>query len=188
MAISPPALSPRLQLARAVRERFVAEVGRAMGQVVSTVSDRLTALMYEPSNARDNQLRRDAWMAYKKAGPVWQESTIKVWQECLEPPKQKRAAPKESGGLELVGTEVVENKILASRMVMAVVEKVNAQLDDLRIRIRFLEGTEELDGHDIFRPEVLILLMVEQWALSGMAASVHCNSFHYGLGCHGGGF
>ena len=44
MAISPPALSPRLQLAKAVRERFVAEVGRAMGQVVSTVSDRLTAL------------------------------------------------------------------------------------------------------------------------------------------------
>ncbi len=170
MAIPPPALSPRLQLAKAVRERFVVEVGRAMGQVVSTVSDRLTALMDEPSNARDNQLRRDAWMAYKKAGPVWQESTIKVWQECLEPPKQKRAAPKESGGLELVGTEVVENKILASRMVMAVVEKVNAQLDDLRIRIRFLEGTEELDGHDIFRPEVLILLMVEQWALSGMAA------------------
>ena len=63
MAISPPALSPRLQLAKAVRERFVAEVGRAMGQVVSTVSDRLTALMDEPSNARDNQLRRDAWMA-----------------------------------------------------------------------------------------------------------------------------
>jgi hypothetical protein len=30
MATPPPALSPRLQLARAVRERFVVEIGRAM--------------------------------------------------------------------------------------------------------------------------------------------------------------
>ena len=170
MAIPPPALSPRLQLAKAVRERFVVEIGRAMTEVGATVMERLTVLMDEPANARENQLRRDAWMAYKKAGPVWQETTVKVWRDCLEPPKEKRATKKEADGFELVGTEVVENKILASRMVMAVVEKVTVQLDDLRIRIRFLEGTEELDGHDIFRPEVLILLMVEQWAVSGMAA------------------
>ena len=162
MAISHPTLSPRLQLAKAVRERFVTEIGRAMAEVATAVMDRLTVLMDEPSNARENQLRRDAWMAYKKASPVWQELTIKVWRDCLEPTKEKRSTKKEADGLELVGAEVVENKILASRMVMAVVEKVNAQLDDLRIRIRFLEGSEELDGHDIFRPEVLILLMVEQ--------------------------
>ena len=170
MATPPPALSPRLQLARAVRERFVVEIGRAMPDFSAAVMERLTILMDEPSNARENQLRRDAWMAFKKAAPVWQQSTIKVWRDCMEPAKEKKSALKESDGLELVGTEVVENKILASRMVMAVVEKVTVQLDDLRIRIRFLEGTEELDGRDIFRPEVLILLMVEQWALSGMAA------------------
>jgi hypothetical protein len=31
-----------------------------------------------------------------------------------------------------------------------------------------LEGTEELAGNDLLRPEVLVLLMVEQWANSGM--------------------
>ena len=169
MATIPSTLSPKLQLAKAVRERFVSEIGRAMAEVSAAVMERLTVLMDEPANARENQLRREVWLAYKKAAPVWQASTVKVWRDCLEPPKEKPSVKKESEGLELVGTEVVENKIMASRMVMAVVEKVNAQLDDLRVRIRFLEGKDELDGHDIFRPEVLILLMLEQWAVSGMA-------------------
>ncbi len=168
-----PALSPRLQLAKALRERFVAELGRAMVEVGGVAMDRLTALMDEPASARDNQTRRDAWMAFKDARPRWLDTTMVAWRECLEPPskeqKAKAAAKAESVGLELVGTEAVENKILASRMVIAVVEKVNAQLDDLKVRIRFLEGAEELAGHDIFRPEVLTLLMVEQWAASGMA-------------------
>ncbi len=170
---TPPALSPRLQLAKAVRERFVAEMGRAMVEVGGAVMDRLTVLMDEPTSARENQSRRDTWMAYKVARPRWLDATMVAWRECLEPPnkdkKAKAAAKAEAGGLELVGTEVVENKILASRMVIAVVEKVNVQLDDLRVRIRFLEGADELAGHDIFRPEVLVLLMVEQWAGSGMA-------------------
>ena len=172
MAIA-PALSPRLQLSKAVRERFVAEMGLAMAEVGGAVMDRLTVLMDEPASARENQMRRDTWMAFKEARPKWLDATVKSWRECLEPPsiekKAKAAAKAETNGLELVGTEVVENKILASRMVIAVVEKVTAQLDDLRVRIRFLEGAEELVGNDIFRPEVLILLMVEQWAGSGMA-------------------
>ncbi len=162
-------LSPRQQFARAVRERFLAEVGRAMTEIGTVVQDHLTILMDEPCNARESQERRDTWMAYKKCRPLWLEGTMKVWTECLDPPKKKKAESLESAGLQLVGTEVVENKILASRMVMAVMDKVNSQLEDLRLRMQFLEGTEELPGNDLLRPEVLVLLMVEQWANSGMA-------------------
>jgi hypothetical protein len=168
---TPPSLSPRLQFARAVRERFVAEAGKAMIEISGAVHERITILMDEPANARESQARRDTWMAYKRCRPAWLDGTMKVWRECLDPPKDRksaRLAKEESGGLELVGTEVVENKILASRMVLAVMEKVGGQLEDLRLRMRFLEGTEELDGHDVLRPEVLVLLMVEQWATSGM--------------------
>ncbi len=162
-------LSPRLQLARAVRERFLADVCKAMVEIGGTVQERLTELVNEPSNARDSQMRRDTWTAYKQCRPVWVDNTLKVWRECLDPPKAKKSADAhDAGGLELVGTEVVENKILASRMVLAVNDKVLPQLDDLRVRSRFLEGTEELDGLDIYRPEVSVLLMVEQWAQCGM--------------------
>ena len=78
-------------------------------------------------------------------------------------------AKESANSLELVGTDVVENKILASRMVMAVAEKVHGELEDLRIRVQFLESTEELDGGDLFRPEVLVHLMIEQWAKAGMS-------------------
>lgn len=161
-------VSPKVQLARAVRERFLAEAGNAMVEVGEAVLDRLTTLMDEPASARDSYIRRDCWMAYKKCRPVWIESTMKVWRECLAPPVIKKAADPEVAGLQLVGAEVVENKILASRMVLAVMEKVSSKFEDLKVRIRFLEGNEDLESNDLFRPEVLVLLMVEQWANSGM--------------------
>jgi len=139
-----------------------------MNAISGAVLDQITILMDTPSNARESQERRDIWMAYKKCRPLWVEGTMKVWRECLDPPDKKKPADPEVMGLQLVGTEVVENKILASRMVMAVMEKVSSQLEDLRLRMQYLEGTEELAGNDLFRPEVLVLLMVEQWANSGM--------------------
>ena len=171
MAIAPgsSSLTPRQQFALALRERFLAEAGRAMVEIGGAVQEQLTALMDAPSNAREGQERRDVWMAYKSFRPLWLEGTQKVWRECLAPPGKKKAADAEVMGLQLVGTEVVENKILASRMVMAVMEKVSAQLEDLKLRMQYLEGTEDLASNDLFRPEVLVLLMVEQWANSGMS-------------------
>nr|WP_315464520.1 DUF1631 family protein [uncultured Rhodoferax sp.] len=165
-----PTLSPRLQLTRVLRERFLAEAGKALLEISAAVQERLTSLMDELTNARESQLRRDIWMAYKQSRPAWMDGTTQVWRECLEPPKQKTPRALESAGLELVDTEVVENKILASRMVLAVNDKVLPQLDDLRIRIKYLEEIDDLDGRDLLRPEVLVLLLVEQWAKSGMAS------------------
>lgn len=164
-----PSLSPRLQLARAVRERFLAESEKAMVEIGGAVQERLTALMDEPAGARENQIRRDIWMAYKSCRPLWLEGTAKVWRECLKPAAGKKLLEDPNvGGLELVGAEVVENKILASRMVMAVMERVSGPFDDLRVRMRLLEGTEDLPPMDLLRPDVLVLMMVEQWAASGM--------------------
>ncbi|MGI9132877.1 MAG: DUF1631 family protein, partial [Rhodoferax sp.] len=171
MATSAP-ISPRLQLAKAVRERFFADMGKAMVEIGELVLERLTTLMDEPGSAREGQLRRDVWTAYKRCRPLWLEATNKVWHECLEPsatPKKKlqSAAP---DALQLVGADVVENKILASRLVLSVMEKVGTKFEDLRIRIRYLEGVEELGSRDLFRPEVLILHMVEEWSQVGMPA------------------
>ena len=168
MSVAP--VSAPLQLARSVRERFLAELGKAMVEIAGAVQERLTVFMDEPSNAREAQLRRDIWMAYKRCRPVWQENTTKAWREELQSAqgKKKDLGSLEAAGLELVGTEVFENKILASRMVIAVMEKVSADFDDLRLRVKFLEGTEDLADFDILRPDVPVLKMVEQWSVSGM--------------------
>ncbi len=162
----------RMQVSEKTRQRFVAEAGRAMVELAGVVDERLSTLMNEAAPSREMQSRRDAWMLYQKLRPAWIDGTMKVWEGALKP--QTKSAPKkdelslEDGGLSLVGTDVVENKILASRLVMAVTEKVSSELDDLRVRVKFLESRDDLDGHDILRPEVLILLMVEQWSACGM--------------------
>ena len=166
MATSPSIA--RSQLAHETRKRFVADSGRAMVEIASTVQQRLTTLMNEAAPSREMQVRRDAWTIYQRARAPWLYGTMQQWQKALLPPLAAVSQSLEMDDLALVGTEVAENRILASRLVLAVMETLSAPLDDLRVRIKVLEGSEELDGHDILRPEVLLLQMIEQWAATGM--------------------
>ena len=166
---SSPSFAHRARLAQETRERFVADAGRAMFDLGGAVQDRLTVLLNEAAPSRELQIRRDVWTFYQRSRSLWIDATKRAWQEALVPAKVAQPKPElELGGFELVGNEVVENKIVASRLVLGVMEKVSGQLDDLRLRIKFLEGTEELAVNDILRPEVLLLMMVEQWAAAGM--------------------
>ncbi len=169
MASKPPTTSQHSRLARETRERFVTEAGRAMTEIASAVQERLSALVSEAAPSREMQARRDAWTFYQRAKTSWRDETVKGWQKALQPPTAfAKTDLQDINSLQLVGTEVVENKILASRLVLRVMDKVSTELDDLRLRIRYLEDLEDLSRHDIFRPEVLVLLMVEQWAAAGM--------------------
>ena len=161
----------RMKLAEKTRQRFLDEAGRAMVELSGVVQERLTSLMNAAASSREMQSRRDAWTIYQRSRTAWIDGTMKAWEAALKPPasKKKPELDVDGGmGFELVGTDVVENKILASRLVLAVTEKASSPLEDLRLRMKFLESRDELEGHDILRPEVSILLMVEQWAACGM--------------------
>ncbi|WP_254606922.1 DUF1631 family protein [Rhodoferax sp. BAB1] len=164
----------RMQLAEKVRQRFLGDAEKILFELGGVVQDRLTTLLNEKGTTRDMQNRRDAWMLFQKQRGPWIDGTMKVWQESLKSPATKKSEKKDDlslegdGGLSLVGTDAVENKILASRLVLAVVEKMGSDLDDLRVRVKTLENRDDLEGHDILRPEVLILLMIEQWTTCGM--------------------
>jgi hypothetical protein len=160
-------LAPGAQLAQQARQRFVADISSAMAELATRVQERLTALLDEAAPAHQRQHRRDLWTLYQSRRKAWLEGTIKDWQRALQPPP---LVPQKSGegGFELLGTEVVENKIVASRLVLSVMEGVSSELNDLRVRIKRLEARADLENHDIFRPELLLLLMIEQWAVVGM--------------------
>jgi hypothetical protein len=158
----------RVQLAQETRKRFVADAERAMVELAAAVQERLTALINEAASSREMQNRRDAWTFYQRSRSAWVDGTLNAWQTALKP-AVTAAPPKElEASLELVGTDVMENKILASRLVLGVLDKVSGELNDLRVRIKFLQGSEDLEGNDILRPDVLLLLMIEQWASVGM--------------------
>lgn len=172
---APQSYSQRIELAEKSRGLFVAEASVVLPELGATVRERLTVLMSETGTSREMQSRRDAWLLYQQVQPAWLEGTRRAWQAASRPAAGKTSGLtlEEAGDrLELVGTEEVENKILASRLVLGVTEKVSSQLDDLRLRIRFLEGRDELAAHDILRPEVLLLPLVTQWGDSGMSREV----------------
>ena len=158
----------RAQLAAETRKRFVAEAGRAMAEISSAVQDRLTTLMNEAAPTREMQSRRDAWTAYQRARAPWQDGTVKAWHKALLPPTSTARIQQGEENFQLVDTDVTENKILASRLTRGLIEKVSVPMDDLRVRIKQLEDTEDFDAQDIFRPEVLMLALMEQWVAGGM--------------------
>ena len=53
--------SQRRRLAGEVRQRFVADAIKTMGEIVPSVQQRLRTLMDEAAPSREMQARRDAW-------------------------------------------------------------------------------------------------------------------------------
>ena len=160
--------SQRAKIAEETRKRFVAEGSRVMVDVVNAVHDRLTTLLNEAAPSRDMQIRRDAWTLYQRTRVLWLDGTILLWQKSLSPQPLPVKPAIDLDGLQLIGTDVVENKILTSRLVLSVAEKVATELDDLRVRIKLLEESEDFATDDILRPETVIQQMIEQWGVSGM--------------------
>lgn len=157
-------------LAFRVRKQLMTQATLAMASLLNVVQERLMTLMDEAAPSREKQLRRDAWMAYQKNKNRWQEGVVKVWQNALMAPPPVRSSSLALGGaFELIGTEVVENKIIASRLALGLMEIAATEVNDLRTRLKALNAGRDLTGQDIVHPETLFLAVVEQWGACGMA-------------------
>src|SRR2546427_477141 len=72
--------------------------------------------------AREMQERREAWSSYRQHQAAWLNACMQALQGALQPAKAAAAAPVPQRGalqFELLSDDVVENKILASRMAVA---------------------------------------------------------------------
>ena len=159
------------QLGASTRQVFLSEVTLLLSELSDVVHQRLTDLMNETAALRDMQTRRDAWIIYQRVRLPWKDGVLKQLQGQLQPAQVPAVTHdfKDTGlGLELLSTDVVETKILASRLVHSVMEKVTAPLNDLRLRMRLIEDAPELSTTDILLPEVTLQALVEQWNVCGM--------------------
>ena len=160
------------QLAHRLRHDFLQEIGQAMEAVAEDVYGHFTELMDQPAvgNA-EVQMRREVWLEFRNARETWVQGVRQAWMALLNPVNVKKTeAPIDISGLQLVGTDEVEYQIIVSRMVQAVLDRVNAELEDLRIRIRALEMVEDLAEKDPLQPQMLITQLVQQWSECGMSA------------------
>lgn len=164
----PPAPAPQRRLARLARQRFVEGLRGGLADIDKTLLDFLGTLVSQSGTVRDMQSRRDAWMLYQQQHRDWIAAVARAANGALTPPANtSRSALPANTGFELVSDDVVENKIVASRMALTVMEQVSAPFDLLRQRTQHLEG-EELSDQDILRPETCCQLVVEQWMECGL--------------------
>jgi hypothetical protein len=161
-----------LQLARETRERFVLATEGAIVPLARAIRDRLTVLASEVSNARSMQEHRDDFVAFQGQATQWVSLAQTGWRKALgtgNTPTGGLTTFPTALRLELIGDEVVESNILASRLAQVVHDKASFELSDLRLRIQYLEGTSELDHKDVLKPETLSRLLVEQWLAAGLS-------------------
>jgi hypothetical protein len=165
-------LSPqaRSALGFRVRKQLLTQASAAITVLVGAVQQRLLAAMDEAAPSRDKQTRRDAWMAYQKQKNHWHDGILKDWQNALmaQPVSKSQPIPLD-GGFELVGTDTVENKIVASRLALGLMEVAATEVNNLRTRLRSINADKDLSPLDLVHPETLFLPLVEQWVIIGMA-------------------
>jgi hypothetical protein len=156
-------------LVEQARALFTERAARILPPLAKTVQDRLSGLVDQPGSARDMQDRRDGWMAFQKSGSSWVRGTTAAWANAQTLPAANSGSRfADSGKFELMGNDVMEDKILASRLALRLLDFASWELNDLRLRIQSLEGIPELHKQDILRPEVLAQHLVEQWSAAGL--------------------
>jgi hypothetical protein len=166
--------SPRLPqesaaaLARRAREEFLRHVESALVPMVQAIRTRLAELVGTSLGSREMHERNDALLDFEDKGPVWAKGTARAWRQAVIAPPPTARDGLEGASLELIGNEVVERKILSSRLALAIEEKASWELNDLKVRMQHLEGGEGLDSWDVMRPETFAQLLVEQWEESGL--------------------
>lgn len=170
MSTSPPLSAA--PLARQARERFVAHMEGVLGPLTEALRTVLSEQLSSAQSSREMQVRRDNLVTYERHAARWADGTAKAWRRALLPATATAKVRMELASMALMGDDVVENKILSSRLAMAIQEKGMWDLNDLKLRVTHLEGGEDLAPEDIFRPEALCLALVEQWTMAGLDREV----------------
>lgn len=166
---SPLSAQQNASLAARIRQRLVDEAAQAMTVLQASLREHLISLLNEVTSMREQRLRRDTWTLYEQQKERWLEATFTAWRLALRPAGQRSVTSSLSSQLELVSTETVENRMLASRMALSLMEVAASEVNDLRKRLKHLEPTQELSAQDMVHPEVLIQAMVEQWVACGLS-------------------
>ena len=167
MAVQPSKQHP---LANQVRDRFTAQAALVLPELAKAILEKLSNTLDKPGSAPEVQIRREAWIAFQTAGKVWVNGTHKAWRAASVRAAGIAVARTDTsaGNFQLIDNEVMEVKIVASRLALRLADVLSWELSDLRLRIQNLEQIRELDAGDILQPDVQAQLMLEQWAGAGL--------------------
>jgi hypothetical protein len=147
----------------------VEQAEKLLMELSGSIGTRLATLFEQAGNAREAQDRRDAILAYQKGQTLWVQGASKAWRQAATAGMQATSTRLPAMSLELIGNDVVESKILSSRLALRIMDKANFEFADLQVRMKHLLGLDELERSDILRAEACSQLVVEQWLAVGMS-------------------
>lgn len=155
---SPPVQRPAqyAALSRQARAVFVEQAVKLLGELSTGIGTRLSTLFEQSTNAREAQDRRDAMIAYQQGQAKWLEGTDRAWKNASGTNNYTSSTKLPALNLELIGNEVVESKILSSRLAMRMLDKSGSDWGDLQIRMRLLDGIEELEKQMYCAPKLAL--------------------------------
>ena len=169
-----PPRTPQQQLARQTRARWLATLQSGLPQLAQAVEDFLKASADQTALPSAMAARRQALQLFGQKRSDWISALERSLAEAARnsdaaalSPARSAASPRPSQ-FELVGDDVFENKIIASRISIAVAEALAPAMDALRIRLHAL-GDPGWSEKDVFRPETFSLILVECWLGTGLA-------------------
>ena len=109
--------------------------------------------------------------AFQRLRDAWVLDVRKAWSKALSGqarPDSRKAEPR-SSMLTLIGDDEIENKILVSRLTLAIADKVSWELNDLRLRVSHLDNIADWLEQDVLKPDTFAGFLVGQWTQSGMS-------------------
>ena len=175
MVTSASPASPQHPLARQLRERFVRAVDAMIDPVGAAIDGQLDGALRGGSRLSMAELSvaMEAAGAFKRVRAAWLDAAHRQWAaagaaQAASTLASARAAGKPTLDLGLVDDDVIEGKIIASRLGAAVIEGAGSEWNDLRLRMKRLERGDDLASDDPLRPEVLVQALLKAWTDQGL--------------------
>ena len=151
--------------------RWVHGICQGLPKVAQQLDEFFATQSSSVSATHEMQDWREVWAGFQSSQNAWVQASAKALQQAA---RKSPTGARESGSsssapltFELLSDDVVENKILASRMALAMGETLQPGFEPMRLRIQALEA-QELPSQDMFRAETICLHLIEQWLASGM--------------------
>lgn len=151
--------------------RWVHGICQGLPKVAQQLDEFFATQSSSVSATHEMQDWREVWVGFQSSQNAWVQASAKALQQAA---RKSPTGARESGSsssapltFELLSDDVVENKILASRMALAMGETLQPGFEPMRLRIQALEA-QELPSQDMFRAETICLHLIEQWLASGM--------------------
>jgi len=164
-------------LAQQARRSYADGLLNGMPAVVQAVDQGTRILVSQVVDPKLAMKRRELVPDLQKAAPFWLQSMTTMLRASLQSGLLSASRPGDLPGpggraaakLSLVDDDTIEDEILTSRLALAMMDRASWEFTDLCSRMNVLESREELDAHDILRPQSLARIVTTSWRAAGMS-------------------